>query len=72
VSERRHPTSRVIPDAKDHRGWIDHWLRELNLSIASYVMTGASPALDHAVRSARMLHWHAVKWKPALVPPRGY
>jgi hypothetical protein len=66
VKERRHLTSKPVPDGKDHRGWIEYWLKEVRYAIDSHVETGSIVALEHAERSARMLHWHGVKARPAL------
>jgi hypothetical protein len=72
MEDRRHPVSKPIPAPKNHAGWIDYWRSQLQFAIESYHDTGLVVAQEHAVRSAHMLHWHAVKWKPALKPPRGY
>lgn len=66
ATERRHPTSKPIPDSKDHRGWIDYWLKELEWAIGHHRMTGSLTSLDHATRSAHMLHGHAGRIRKSL------
>lgn len=70
IEERRHQTSVGVPVAGDHRGWIEFWWRQFNFAQRDAIdlPDGVNQlcAEQHAVRSTRMLHWHAIKMRPTL------
>lgn len=62
-----------LPAQGDHRAWLAYWSQQMLRAIAAHAAGAVSPAgspwdmeQEHAVRAARMCHYHALRVKPAL------